>query len=155
MHPSYPYSNSSNYQSGGQPIVNNVISPGQQSHPNGPPNTSNPLMHLQHTANNAYHSSSMNSQNCGLPPNTLNMSNNSLHPSNNQIPPNQIMHSAVPPHMQQATEADQLNVSRQQMTTNSRLKSFIQNRQHNGITKTPVYSPTQSPIGYSSKYYYF
>lgn len=91
--------------------------------------------------------------------NTMNMSNSTnLHPSNTQITAsNQIMHSSILPpnvpqqttaHHMQSTDADQ---TRQQMTTNSRLKSFIQSRQHNGITKTPAYSPTQSSA-YNSKF---
>lgn len=147
--------------------TNNINGP--RSHlppPNAQPGpNSNPLLHLQHTANNAYPNSINAQQNCN---NGLNAPNQSIpvnqlqHPSvNNQIPPsNQLMHSNLQPtvqlpqplpqtHMQNA-DADQL--TRQQMTTNSRLKSFIQNRQHNGMTgKTPVYSPTQSPIGYNSK----
>lgn len=159
---SYPQS-SSNYQPSGPPIVNNVVnivnnsivSPHSSNNPGQHPSSSNPLAHLQHAANNAYHSS-MNSQQPSTNP--MNMpGSGSLHPSSaSQVPPGQLMHSNLPQptahHMQGSSEADQLNVSRQQMTTNSRLKSFIQNRQHNGITKPAVYSPAQSPIAYNSKW---
>ena len=152
---------SSNYQPSGPPIGNNVVnivsgivSPHSSNNPGQHSGSSNPLAHLQHAANNAYHSP-ITSQ----PPSTNAMSmpgSGSLHPSSaSQVPPSQLMHSTLPQpaahHMQGASEADQLNASRQQMTTNSRLKSFIQNRQHNGITKPAVYSPAQSPITYNSK----
>ena len=160
---SYPQS-SSNYPPSGPTIVNNVVnivnsslvSPHSSTNPGQHPSSSNPLAHLQHATNNDYHSS-MNSQQPST--NTMSMpGSGNLHPSTaSQVPPNQLMHSTLPQptahHLQGSSEADQLNASRQQMTTNSRLKSFIQNRQHNGITTKPaVYSPAQSPIAYNSKY---